>query len=164
MGQRTDQIVRRMTDEGRKSLAFFGSLKPEDWAATVYAEGGRWTVRQVLCHFVSAERAFERNGRDILNGGEGAPEDFVIDEFNAREVASMADASPEELLTQFAQAREATLALVASMSDEELKHEGRHPWFGWDKMGKFLKLVYRHNMIHQRDVRRALKGGQPVDA
>jgi hypothetical protein len=49
------------------------------------------------------------------------------------------------------------------MSDEDLGREGRHPWLGWDKIGKFLKLVYRHNMIHQRDMRRALEEGQPAD-
>jgi uncharacterized protein (TIGR03083 family) len=163
MGQRTEQIVRRMTEEGQKSLTFFRSLKPDDWLAQVYTEGTRWTVRQVLCHFVSAERAFERYGRDIVNGGEGAPEDFVIDEFNEREVAAMANTSNLELLAQFEQARRATIDLVISMTDEDLQREGRHPWFGWNKIDKFLKLVYRHNMIHQRDIRRALEGGQPAD-
>ena len=164
MGQRTDQIVRRMTEEGEKTLAFFRGLEPEAWLVTIYTEGSQWTVRQVLCHFVSAERAFERYGRDILDGGEGTPEDFAIDEFNEREVARMADLGPEALLAEFERTRDATIALVKSMSDEDLERERRHPWFGWDKIDKFLKSIYRHNMIPQRDVRRALEGGQPADA
>lgn len=163
MGKRIDQIVKRLTEEGSKTLAFFRALKADDWLAQVYTEGTRWTVRQVLCHFVSAEQAIVQYGRDILNGGEGAPEDFVIDAFNEREVAAMTDISNEDLLAQFEQARRATLDMVASMSDDDLEREGRHPWFGWDKIDRFLKLVYRHNMIHQRDVRRALEGGTPAD-
>jgi uncharacterized protein (TIGR03083 family) len=163
VAQNVDQIVKRLTDEGQKTLAFFRGLAPEEWEAQVYTEGTQWTVRQVLCHFVSAERAFERYGRDIVNGGEGAPEDFVIDEFNEREVAAMAGASNKDLITQFEDARQATIALVAGMTEDDLQREGRHPWFGWDRIDKFLKLVYRHTMIHQRDVRRALEGGEPAD-
>ena len=33
MGQRTQQIVKRMAEEGRKSLAFFRDLKAADWSA-----------------------------------------------------------------------------------------------------------------------------------
>lgn len=163
MGGQVEQILKRLTDEGQKTLAFFRALTPEGWQAQVYTEGTQWSVRQVLCHFVSAERAIARYGRDILSGGEGAPEDFVIDEFNEREVAAMAGATHEDLIAQFEQARQATIAMVAAMSEDDLAREGRHPWFGWDRIDKFLKLVYRHNMIHQRDVRRALEGGQPAD-
>jgi hypothetical protein len=47
-------------------------------------------------------------------------------------------------------------ALVEGLNDADLDREGRHPFFGVDRVEKFAKLVYRHNMLHERDVRRAL--------
>jgi hypothetical protein len=118
-------------------------------------------VRQVLCHFVSAERAYVRNLRDLLSGGQGAPDDFVIDDFNAREVASMGDLAPADLIARFEATRAATVALVQGMDDSDLTREGRHPFFGWDRLEKFLKLIYRHTMLHERDIRRALQRHAP---
>jgi hypothetical protein len=57
-------------------------------------------------------------------------------------------------------ARQAMVALVEGMDDADLEREGRHPFFGVGKMEQFLKLVYRHNMIHERDVRKALDAVQ----
>jgi hypothetical protein len=124
----------------------------------VYTEGTDWTPREVMCHFVSAERAFLRIFQDVAAGGEGAPEDLDINEFNEGEVAGMADESPRALLEQFREARAALIAFMQTLDDADLDRQGRHPWFGFDKMEKFTKLVYRHNMIHQRDIRRTLNG------
>lgn len=163
MGENTQHIIARLRDEGAKTLELFRGLSPDDWLAQVYTEGTQWRITQILAHFISAEYAFQLYGRDILAGGEGAPEDFVIDEFNQREVAAMEAATPDQLLVQFERARDETIEFVASMSDEDLQREGRHPFFGWGAVDKFLKLIYRHNMIHQRDIRRTLEGGQPAD-
>ena len=158
MGERLNGIIERMQEKGAETLAFFGELHPDDWEIVVYTEGTDWTPREVMCHFVSAERAFLRIFEDVVAGGEGAPEGIDINEFNEGEVAGMADQSPSALIDQFREARADTVAFLQTLDDADLDREGRHPWFGFDKIEKFIKLTYRHNMIHQRDIRRTLNG------
>jgi len=157
MNKRRDLIVKRLNDEGESALAFFQGLDAAGWERRVYSEGSQWTVRQVLCHFVSAEDGFLRLARDILAGGGGAPEGLDIDEFNEGEVGAMAERRPAELLPEFEQLRAETVELVRGMSEADFECEGRHPYFGRSSMERLLKLIYRHNMMHLRDVRRVLQ-------
>ena len=160
MGQLTEQIANRLRKKGEETLGFFGGLAEGQWEAVVYTEGAAWTVHQVLCHFVSAERAFLRLFKNVLAGGEGTPEGFDVDGFNAAQVEQLRPRGSGELLDLFRAARREMVALVVEMDDADLEREGRHPFFGVDKMEQFLKLVYRHNMIHERDVRKALDAVQ----
>lgn len=162
MGERTHEIIKRLSEKGPETIAFFRALTPQQWRQQVYTTGPQWDARQVLCHFVSAERSFRRIYHAALSGDKNAPENFSIDAFNAEEVGAMGDLDPGDLIAQFEAVRAATIAFVQSIDDADLDRESWHPWFGWDKLEKFLKLVYRHNMIHERDVRRALETGQPV--
>ncbi len=162
MSQRQDLIRKRMQDEGQKSADYFRAMSAADFGQQVYTTGPLWRVRDVLAHFVSAERVFLQYGRDILAGGSGAPEDFVIDEFNATQMAEFTQASTAELIAQFETARANTLVFITGMADTDLDRVGRHPWFGVVPVENMCKLIYRHNMLHERDVRRALEAGQPV--
>jgi hypothetical protein len=162
MSPRQELIIKRLAEEGQKTTAYFRSLDESAYTQRVYTTGPNWRVREILAHFVSAEQIFGFYGRDILNGGLGAPEDFVIDEFNATQVAGLKDAQPSDLIRQFETARAETIALIQGMTDPDLERHGRHPWFGRVPLERMVKLVYRHTMIHERDVRKALETGQPV--
>jgi uncharacterized protein (TIGR03083 family) len=162
MPNRQELILKRLHEEGQKTAAYFRTLTDEQFGRQVYTTGPLWRVRDVLAHFVSAERTFHYYGRDILAGGLGAPEDFVIDEFNATQVAEFRNAATDDLIAQFAEAREQTAALVRGMADADFDRMGRHPWFGKAPLENMLKLIYRHNMIHERDVRKAIETGAPV--
>lgn len=156
MSKQRDLIVKRLTSEGESVFEFFQELSEADWERRIYTEGSQWTVRQVLCHFVSAEDGFSRLARNILDGGEGAPEDMQIDEFNEREVGVMGNRTPADLLPEFRRLRAEIIELVRGMEEADFKREGRHPFFGRWSMEKMLKLIYRHNMMHVRDVKRVL--------
>lgn len=160
MGDRQALIIKRLTSEGESALKFFQDLVEADWGRRVYTDASQWTVRQVLCHFVSAEDGFLRLARDILDGGEGAPEGMDIDEYNEQEVGAMTDRAPADLLSEFGRLRAETIDLAGRIHETDLDREGRHPFFGRSSVEKLLKLVYRHNMIHLRDIRRTLKGAE----
>jgi len=162
MPARQALILKRLQEEGLKTAAYFRTLSEGDLAQVVYTSGPQWRARDILAHFVSAEQTLLMYGRQMLAGGSGAPDDFVIDEFNAIQVAGLRGAAPGALVTQFEIARAATADMVAGMSDADFDRIGRHPWFGRAPMEQMLKLVYRHNMLHERDVRRALETGRPV--
>jgi hypothetical protein len=156
MSERAAQIAARLAEQGAETVGFFKSLSPRQWTIPVYAGPPVWTPRHLLAHFLSAERTYLDMIGEVLKGGQGMPEGFDIDTFNAGEVAALESLAPEELLAQFEAARAGVIALVQSMSDADLDREARHPFMGWDRVEKFLKLIYRHTMIHQRDMRRVL--------
>ena len=145
-----------MLHEGQRSLEFFRFMKPEQWGTHIYTEGTTWEVRDLLAHFVSAEAGVTRLVENILAGGQGAAEDFDLNAYNERKVAGLKHASPDDLLLEFARLREKSAALVKGLDQNDLGKVGRHPWLGITTIGEIIKMMYRHNQIHQRDIRRAL--------
>lgn len=164
MSDRKALILKRLTDEGAKTVAFFRGLAASQWQQQVYTTGPEWGALELLIHFISAERTLVFYHRDLLNGGTGVPRDFDIDAFNAQDVAGLkaANDSPEALVAKFERRRADTIALVQSMTESDLDRATFHPWFGDTTLETILKLVYRHNMIHQRDIEKAITTGQPV--
>ncbi len=147
-------LADRLKSEGDKTIAFFSSLIDENWGIMVYSEGSEWTVRDVLAHFVSAEQGFFRLFNDILAGGKGAAEDFDIDRYNARQQDLIKDASRQEIMKLFQDGRSEMISLVKSLTTEDLQREGRHPFLGIVALAEMIKMVYRHNQIHHRDLRK----------
>ncbi|HTP09235.1 MAG TPA: DinB family protein, partial [Anaerolineae bacterium] len=149
-------IQKRLRDEGDKLLALFGSLRPEQWRTVIYTDGMTWTIKDVLAHQIAAEREFQFYGRDVLNGGQGAPRDFVINEFNNRSVAAQADRTLAQLIEDFRAARQDSIEFVALIGPDQFAWEGWHPFFGQMTLEDLFKLIYRHNMMHVRDIRHVL--------
>lgn len=164
MPERKELILQRLQDEGAKTAAYFKGLQPAQWQQQVYTTGPEWGAHDLLCHFISAERTFIYYSEDLLKGGTGVPRDFDIDAFNAREVKALREAnhSPQTLIAEFERQRVATLAFVQSLADPNFDQMGFHPWFGDTTLENILKLLYRHTMLHQRDLNKALETGQPV--
>lgn len=152
-----EQLAVRLLNDGQRCLSFFRNLSPLQWKQVVYVEHTPWQVSQLLAHFVSAEKANCRLVEDIISGGLGAPPDFDIDAFNEREVALMAEKSNEELMVDYMTARATTINLVQKMTASDLQKEGRHPFLGFALVEDILKLIYRHNQIHLREMRRRLE-------
>ena len=146
-------LAKRLRSEGEKMTAFFTELSDADWNQTVYTEGETWTIRNVLVHFVTAEQGFLKLFPEIVAGGEGASEDFDIDRYNARQQERAQELSIEKLLLQYQDVREKMATWVESLSAADLAKEGRHPFLGKTTVEEMVKLVYRHNQIHYRDMR-----------
>ncbi len=155
-------MIRRLEEDGERTLDAFHSLPDDAWEQRVYTTAGQWTVRMVLAHFVFAERALQRLIDNVARGGPGAPRDLDIDRFNESEAAAFQATPPSELLTAFHGARRETVRLARRLDPAELSNTGYHPWFGEVELRAMLKLVYRHNMIHLRDIRLAIQTGAPV--
>lgn len=162
MAREIDRILKRLQDDGAKTAAFFEGLSNPSWFMQVYTTGSNWSVRDVLAHFLSAEISFEELVTNVVAGGSGAPRDLDINEFNEREIPKLDHLNPPELLERYQIARQRTINLVQGLRGDDLRKIGFHPWFGEVQVAEMLKLVYRHNMIHFRDIRRALRQGKPV--
>ena len=146
-------LAKRLRSEGEKMTGFFAALDDADWEKEVYTEGTTWAVHNVLVHFLTAEQGFLKLFADIVAGGKGAEDDFDIDRYNARQQEKAQALSPQELLIQFQDVREKMALWVEGLTEEELAKVGRHPYLGENTVADMVKLVYRHNQIHYRDMR-----------
>jgi uncharacterized damage-inducible protein DinB len=150
-------LAAKLQSEGERLLAFFGALGQGQWEAEVYTDGAVWTVRNTLAHLMTSERAFTILFEQIRQGGSGVTEDFAIDRYNASQQRKTMDLRASDLLQSFRQARAAMVTWVSGLAEEDLEKRGRHPFLGVTSLREMLKMVYIHNQVHYRDVRRALK-------
>lgn len=150
------QLAEKLESEGARMAQFFAGLKDEDWNKEVYTEGTTWSVRHVLSHYVTSERGLVKLFESIRTGGSGATEDFSIDRYNASQQEKTQDLSPAELLEQYKQVRADAVAWVSTLKDEDLEIQGRHPFLGQTVMREMIKMLYLHNQLHYRDVKKAL--------
>lgn len=148
------RLVERLLDEGEKTCHFFEAIPAVDWDIQVYSDGGQWRIRQILAHFVATEASLQKLVKNILDGGEGAPQDFDLNRFNESRVSRLEGTPPSELLASFYELRQQTVQLVAQIPPEDLLRTGRHPFLGVASLEEIIKLMYRHNQIHQRDIRK----------
>lgn len=151
------ELAEKLKIEGERMAAFFSELTDEQWLDEVYTEGETWTIRNVLSHFVTSERGLIRLFERIRTTGEGASEDFSIDRYNAAQQEKTKDLAPAELLEQYKQVRAEAVKWVTGLKDEELDIKGRHPFLGETVIREMVKMLYLHNQLHYRDVKRALK-------
>lgn len=146
-------LAERLRTEGEKIVSFFAGLTPEQWQAVIYTEDAEWRVRDLLAHFLSAERNFLVLFQDVSAGGPGASQDFDIDRFNAGQVGALRETAPQDMLDEFRAARAAMTDWVSSCQPEDLLKVGRHPFLGRVPLADMVKMVYRHHQIHLRDFR-----------
>jgi len=150
------KIAERLGDAAQRTQEFFDAIEDDQWCEQVYSEGANWTVQHILAHFVVTEASIARLVKYILQGLPGVPEDFDINKFNEREVRCFSKLPTDMVLERFLERRAETIELVSQMEDADLEKQGRHPWFGNAPVGDMIKLLYRHNQIHQRDIRKSL--------
>ena len=150
-------LAEKLRAEGEKLVGFMAGLAEHEWRAEVYTEGTTWTVRSILAHLMTAERAFLKLFGQIRQGGGGLSEDFDIDRYNASQQTKTKEMSPRILMEEFQAARMNMVAFVQGLSSEELEKRGRHPFLGVTTLREMVKMIYIHNQTHYRDVRRVLK-------
>lgn len=155
-------LAERLKTEGAKTANFFTSLTDAQWQADIYTEGTTWSARNVLAHFVMAEKSFIRLFANVRGGGPGVPEDFNINTYNANQQEKAGELSPQELLEQFTTVRAKMVAWVEGLDPGDLKKHGRHPFLGMTTLAEMIKMIYLHNQTHLRDVRRSIGLSQPT--
>lgn len=151
------RLAERLRKEGEKVVAYFSTLKDEDWVTQVYTEGDIWTIRNVLAHFVTSERGLLKLFERIRLGGLGVADDFSIDHYNARQQEKSKDLATQELMEQFLEVRANSVEWVAGLTEEELQIVGRHPFLGDVPLIEMIKMLYLHNQIHFRDFRKLVE-------
>jgi len=154
MKDRRKHIIAELQKNMEDSIAFFQSFSPDELGIQVYQDGAKWTIQQVLAHFVTIERTMQWLFKDILAGGPGSPEDFDVDRFNRSQPKKLDGLSIDELIAQFKSVREDTISIVKAMSDADFDREGRHAFHGHGKLERFIRWTYEHVHIHLDDIQK----------
>ncbi|MHB8778371.1 MAG: DinB family protein [Anaerolineales bacterium] len=153
----TTELADKLKTEGERFTKFFSGLTDEQWTQEVYTEGATWSVRHVLSHFVTSERGLVRLFESIRKGGAGATDGFSIDRYNEAQQEKTKEFTPAELLQQYREVRANSVTWVSGLKDEELEIKGRHPFLGETVIREMVKMLYLHNQLHYRDMKRAIK-------
>ena len=153
----TVELAEKLKSEGERMVAFFSTLTDDQWQAEVYTEGTTWTIRNVLSHYVTSERGLVRLFEQIRQGGGGVTDEFSIDRYNASQQEKTKELPPAELLEHYKAVRAESIIWVRGLKDEELEIQGRHPFLGQTVIREMVRMLYMHNQLHYRDVKRALK-------
>ena len=152
-----NELADKLQSEGEKFFVLFAGLTDDQWQKEVYTEGETWTIRNVLAHFVTSERGLVKLFERIRATGEGSPDDFSIDRYNASQQEKTKDLSTQELLEQYKAVRDDSVAWTLSLEESDLEKQGRHPFLGMTTLREMIKMLYLHNQIHYRDMKKVLK-------
>jgi uncharacterized damage-inducible protein DinB len=152
----TSILADKLRSEGQKIIGYFESLTDEQWNTEIYTENSLWTIRNLVAHLMTSEKAFVKLFENIRQGGEGVTRDFVIDRYNASQQEKTRELGPLELLDQFKSTRQNMIKWISGVDEKDLDKIGRHPYLGSTSLREMIKMVYLHNQIHYRDVKKIL--------
>lgn len=148
-------LAAKLMSEGKKTKVFFESLSEAAWQTPIYTDGAQWDARETLAHLIQAEASLRALFERVVAGGDGAPVDFDIERFNREHTGRLASLSRDELLQRYADERRATADFADGLSASQLALRGRHPALGDSSIEDMLKLIYLHNSMHVRDIKKA---------
>ncbi|MCJ7540368.1 MAG: DinB family protein [Desulfobacterales bacterium] len=157
MTDRRTEIIAKLENNLKHSTSFFRSLSDDQLSVQLYTDGAKWTVKQILAHFITIERSMHWLFKDILSGGSGSPDDFDLDRFNLTQPKKLGGLTVEELIEQFKSVREDTIVIVRGMTEQDLNREGMHAFHGHGKLERFIIWAYKHVRIHEDDIRKVLR-------
>jgi len=111
MADRSTEIITELEKNLENFISFFRSLSDDQLSVQIYTDGAKWTVKQLLAHFITIERSMHWLFKDILSGGSGSPDGFDVDRFNLTQPKKLDGLTVEELIEQFKSVREDTIAI-----------------------------------------------------
>jgi hypothetical protein len=155
----TNQIQRlqeQLAVTRRELLALLHSLRTDQWQTPVFSDGDHWNVAMLVTHLAEAERGMSIQVHKIRKGEETVPANFELNRWNAGVRARMGERTPLELLELLNATRDKTLAVMATLGDEEWALTGRHPSRGIITIAQYYETMAGHDREHAAAIRNAL--------
>jgi hypothetical protein len=150
-------LAEKLVAEGQRTSSFFEALDDAVWSHVLYEGPPRWDVGQTFEHLTLAEEELLALISRVAAGGEGAPLDFNIDLRNAERLEKSGVWARDDAFIRYRAQRAATSERVAQFSDHELARRGRHPAMGDSSVADMCKMIYLHNTLHIKDIKRLLQ-------
>lgn len=152
MKEEISVLVNRLESEGQKTITFFTGFPTDQNSRKIYPGDKGWELKDILAHFISAEKSFLLLFENIRTGGQGADTDFNIDKYNNLEVEKLRIYSMVDLVREFSSTRKQMIEFVERLNGEDLLKVGNHPAMGQSKLVDMIRMVYIHNSRHIRDI------------
>lgn len=118
-----------------------------------------WTIRDTVGHLATGETGNLYIARTIAEGNNPHRPDFDLDRWNRRNLEKAAGRSETDLVADLQQAREATLAILATLSDEQLSREGHRTTGEVTTVEGVFRQIAEHVRVHTAEIRDALRAG-----
>src|SRR5579859_4980939 len=160
-----EELIATLTEQRERLERWIAARTPEEIERPVTpseVEGGEmWRVKDHLAHAVGVERYLQGVVKRTLAGA-GDPAGFytqvgslereavmrAINQANERSYAKYRDEPLASLLAKLGETRQATLALLASLSDEQLAAVSPHSPFGRGTVRDLFRQMAKHDGQH----------------
>lgn len=160
-----EELIATLTEQRERLERWIAARTPEEIERPVTpseVEGGEmWRVKDHLAHAVGVERYLQGVVKRTLAGAED-PAGFytqvgslereavmrAINQANERSYAKYRDEPLASLLAKLGETRQATLALLASLSDEQLAAVSPHSPFGRGTVRDLFRQMAKHDGQH----------------
>lgn len=134
--------------------ALLDTVGGDEWRLPTPNEG--WTVQDTLAHLCAGETGNAMIARRILEGVAKPVEGFDLNRWNQRQVEKRRDKTPDELWQELEAARAETLALLDSLTPEQLQLRGYRTTGDETTLEGVFRQIARHERAHTEDIRVAL--------
>ena len=158
MTDRKQRIHTQLAESRAYLFSVAQQIGPEQTLAST--ENPAWNVHDLLAHLAGAERGLQSTVQRFLDGGP-LPDGFSLDYWNQRQVEKQKERSVEEFLASLAASRIDPLALLESLSGEQLAVRGLHPAGFETSVGGIFRVMAMHELDHGQEIALAL--GLPVE-
>ena len=158
MTDRRQRIHTQLAESRAYLVSVAQQIGPEQTLAST--ENPAWNVHDLLAHLAVAERGLQGTVQRFL-AGQPLPDGFSLDIWNQRQVAKQQERSVPELLASLEASRVDSLALLDSLSDEQLAVRGLHPAGFETSVGGIFRVMAMHELDHGQEIALAL--GLPVE-
>ena len=137
----TQALFLQALDEWGKYADKFKRLSAEEQAAFLKDQGYA-SVYELLAHAGVWWEEAEGIIRDTVEKRERAPRKYDFDEFNAASLERFKNTAPEDLLAWYESQRRKLIALVSSLTDEQIKIRRVYGWLN----GVTLEHIKEHGV------------------
>ena len=158
MTDRRQRIQFELAESRAYLFSVAQQIGPEQAVAST--ENPAWNVHDLLAHLAVAERGLQGTVQRFL-AGQALSDGFSLDIWNQRQVAKQQERSVADLLASLEASRVDSLALLDSLSDEQLAVRGLPPAGFETSVGGIFRVMAMHELDHGQEIALAL--GLPVE-
>ncbi len=158
MSDRKQRIIAQLAESRAYLISVAEQISPDQVLSST--ENPAWNVHDLLAHLAGAERGLQGTVQRFL-AGQPLPEGFSLDYWNQRQVEKQKERNVADLLAGLQASRVDTLALLDSLSDEQLAVRGMHPAGFETSVGGIFRVMAMHELDHGQEIALAL--GLPVE-
>lgn len=162
MTHRKEALLAELTASRDYLISVATQISPDQ--ALNSTENPLWNVHDLLAHLAISERGLQSTVSRFL-AGDALPDGFSLDYWNQRQVGKLQAQAVDALLSGLQASRQETLALLDSLSDDQLAVRGLHPAGFETSVAGVFRVIALHERSHGQEIAAAigLETGEPVD-